>query len=331
VRTVARLLAVMALIVLAGSLLFAAAERISLGRALYFTLATLSTVGYGDVVPHTAAGRWVAIALMVGGIWVAVYVFGVILSFLVEGRLRSLMGVRRMKRAIERMERHYIVCGYGRLGRVIGEQLAAADADFVIIERDPVKAAAARERGLAVVEGDATEADTLTAAGLERAAGLATTMSDDAENLYIALTARATLPALPIVCRSSGERARAFFLRAGLERTVSTDELGARRLMAHLMHPQVVEFIDEISRPEPGRQSLHTLRLEPGGPLDGHSLSDCGLRHEFGIVVLAIHRDGAFMPNPGGEEQLRAGDILLVIGLPEQVERLRREPAGSGA
>jgi voltage-gated potassium channel len=133
-----------------------------------------------------------------------------------------------------------------------------------------------------------------------------------------------------VVCRSSGERARAFFRRAGLEQTVSTDELGARRLVAHLIHPRVVEFMDEIMRHEQGRQSLHTLRLQPGGPLAGHTISDCRLRHDFGIVVLAIHREGVFLPNPGGEETLRAGDILLVIGRPEQIDQLRAAPCGSG-
>jgi len=322
VRTVVRLLALVAAIVVVGSLLFAAIERVPLGQAVYFTFTTLSTVGYGDVVPRTVAGRWVAIALMVGGVGTALYTFGWVLSFIVEGRLRGLMGVRKMKKAIERMEQHHIVCGYGKLGKVVVEQLTAAASDFVIVERDAQKVADAREKGFAVVEGDATVPETLSAAGLERAAGLAATMSDDAENLYIGLTARAVRPNLPVVCRSSGERARAFFQKAGIEKTVSTDELGARRLVAHLVHPHVVEFIDEVTQREKGRQSLHALRVRPGMPLAGRTISDCQLRHDFGIVVLAIHRDEAFLPSPGGDERLRNDDILIVIGHLEQVERL---------
>jgi voltage-gated potassium channel len=326
-RITSMLLIVVAVIAL-GSTLFALVEQRPFVQGLYFTLTTLSTVGYGDIVPTTSGGRWVAMGLLAGGGGIALYLMSVVVPFLIEGRLRGLLGVRRMKKAIERMEQHFIVCGYGKLGKVVASHLEAVEADFVVIEADAQKAAEARARGLAVVEGDATQPETLTAAGLPRAAGVTATMADDAENLYIAISARSLRAEVPVVCRTSSERAQRLFEHAGIRHTVSTDEMSANRLVGALMRPHVVEFIDEITRPVEGRPSLQAVRVDAGAPLIGQSLVGARLRDEYGVVVVAIRRDGAYLPNPRGEEVLRTGDVLILIGDPRQVARMRAQVQG---
>lgn len=310
-------------LVLLGSSIFAFTEHEPFSEGLYFTLTTLTTVGYGDLVPHTVLGRWAAMALMIVGVSAGLYFVSAVTSFIVEGRLRQLMGIRKMQKTIERMRGHFIVCGYGKLGKVVARTLEAGGGDFVVIEADAQKAGDARERGYAVVEGDASVPDTLTEAGLERAAGVAATMADDAENLYIGITARSVCPQMPIVCRSSSERARMLFRRAGIDTTINTDEMGARRLVASLTRPQITEFIDEITQLVEGRPSLHGVRLEEGAPLVGQSLIGSRLREDFDISIVAIQRGGTFVPNPAGGEILQEGDILILIGTPENVERLR--------
>jgi voltage-gated potassium channel len=323
VQRVVHLIVILLLIALVGSAVFAVAERISFGDGLYFALTTLTTVGYGDVVPRTAVGHVVAVALMLGGVGAAVYVFTSITSFVVEGKLRHVLGIRRMKKTIDLMRDHYIICGYGRLGSLVTRDLESARVDFVVVESDSAKVQEARERGHAVVEGDATVQETLCEAGLERAAGLATTISDDAENVYIGITARALYPDLPVVCRSSTARVKELFRRAGITRTISTDEMGARRIANSLLRPHVVGFMDEITQHVEGKASLHAVRLAADTALVGETIMGSQLRGKHGIAVLAIRRDGVYLPNPGPQETLRASDVLILIGTPEQVSRLR--------
>jgi voltage-gated potassium channel len=310
-------------IVVSGTLLYAFIEHENLLDSLYFTLATVTTVGYGDEVPQTQAGEVLAIFLMLAGVGSALYAFSSVMSFMIEGRLAQILGVRKMKEVIAKMKGHFIVCGYGKLGKIVVRELQEARAQFVILENSPAKVAEAREKEYLVVEGDATQQEALNEAGLDRAAGLATTISDDAENLYIGIAARSMRPDLPVVCRSSSDRVRVLFERAGIERTISIDEIGARRIVTSLLRPHVVEFMDQVLAPAPNRPSLHATRLEEGAALIGQSIMSAKLRNRFGIVVLAIQRDGAFLPNPDPSEELRADDVLILIGHHESAVRLR--------
>jgi voltage-gated potassium channel len=242
------------------------------------------------------------------------------------------MGVRRMMKTIEGMRGQYIICGYGRLGRQVVRDLEAGGVDFVVVESDAQRAADARDKGCVVVEGDAADEEVLRKAGLDRCAGLASTISDDAENIYIGLTARSLRPEVPVVCRSSSTRVRALFERAGIHRIISTEELGARRLVSSLTRPYIVDFLDEILSREQGTPSLQAIRLEPGAALVGQTLEGARLPNEYDVVVLAIRREGQpILPNPGPRERLEAGDLLIAIGKPEQVERLRPLVEGPAA
>jgi len=319
-----RMVGLIPAIVLGGTALYVLVEHVSFVDGLYFALATVTTVGYGDIVPLTRAGQVVAMCLMIGGVGAAFYILTSVMSFVVEGRLTQVMGVRKMMKTIEQMQGHYIICGYGRLGRQVVRELEANGADYVILESNPDRAAECREGGHPVIEGDAAKEEVLRQAGLDRCAGVATTISDDAENIYIGLTARSLRPEVPVVCRSSSTRVRPLFERAGIHRIISTEEIGARRLVSSLMRPHIVEFLDELMRHEKGLPALHAVHLETGSTLVGQTLESARLRNEYDVVVLAIQRpDGPVLPNPGPRERLQAEDMLILIGKPEQVERMR--------
>ncbi|MBD3235722.1 MAG: hypothetical protein GF330_03375 [Candidatus Eisenbacteria bacterium] len=322
-QQVARLVVVVFLILLIGSVLFAAIERVGFFEGLYFTVATVTTVGYGDITPQTTAGKALATVLMLGGVGAALYLFSLMVAFLVEGRLLHVLGTRRMKRMIGKLRDHFIICGFGRLGRRVAQDLEAAGARFVIVEHDKRQAIEARECGYAVVEGDATLPETLREAGVERAAGLATTISDDAENIYIGITVRSLCSELPVLCRSSSERVTDLFRRAGIERTISTEAMGARRIVNTLLRPHVVGFMDEITQLVAGKPALHAVRVPPAASLVGQTIRSSGLRDRYGVVALAIRRGGSYLPNPGPDERLAADDILILVGTPEQVAELR--------
>lgn len=306
-----------------GTISYSLVEGVDPLTALYFTLETVTTVGYGDVAPVSAPGRLISMVLMLAGVGAALYAFSAVASFLVEGRLRQILGVMKMKKTIEKLSDHYIVCGYGRLGKTVVDELRRTDAAFVIIESAHEKVVEAREKGYLVIEGDATLQEVLNEAGIEHAAGLATTIQDDAENLYIGITALSIRPTLNVVARSSSDRVRKMFQRAGISNIISTDEIGARRLVSSMMRPYIVEFMDHLLRYEEGKPTLQAVRLEQSARLVGETVVSSKLRDRFGVVVLAIQREGRFLPNPGPQEEFHAEDILIMVGVPEQLERLQ--------
>ncbi len=306
-----------------GTITYSLVEKVDPVTALYFTVETVTTVGYGDEAPRSVPGRVVAMVLMLAGVGAALYAFSAVASFLIEGRLRQVLGVMKMKKTIEKLSGHYIVCGYGRLGKTVVDELKRTDAAFVIIESAHEKVVEAREKGFLVVEGDATLQEVLDEAGIEQASGLATTIQDDAENLYIGITALSIRPTLNVVARSSSDRVRKMFQRAGISNIISTDEIGARRLVSSMMRPYIVEFMDHLLRYEKGKPTLQAVRLEQSARLVGETLVSSKLRDRFGVVVLAIQREGRFLPNPSPEEQFLAEDILIMVGVPEQFEGLQ--------
>jgi len=335
VHPIIRAIIIVLFLVLTGSFVYSLVEGVDMLTSVYLTLETVTTVGYGDVSPKTTGGRIVAMGIMVAGVGGALYVFSAVASFLVEGRLRQILGVRKMKKSIESMRDHYLVCGYGQLGKLVVQELEGSHAGFVIIETNRDKATEAREKGHLVVEGDASHQDVLEEAGIARATGLASTISDDAENLYIGITARSIQPGIPVAARSSSDRVRQLFERAGINNVISIDEIGARRLVSSLIRPHIVEFVDHLLRYEEGKPSLRAVRLEENAQMVGRTILESRLRDEYGIVVLAIQRDGQFVPHPGPQETLQANDMLITVGVPEQLERLRclveGQPCGDAA
>jgi voltage-gated potassium channel len=294
----------------------------SLLDALYQTVTTVATVGFREVHPLSAGGQAFTIVLILLGVGTALFTFTQGLEVVVEGHIQKVFGRRRMEREIARMAGHVIVCGFGRVGRNLAQYLSAAGRDVVVIDNDPARAAAAEGAGH-VVLGDATTDEALKEAGIERARVLVTTLTTDAANLFVTLTARSLRPDLFIVARARVESSEAKLSQAGADRVVNPQGIGGARMAAFVLQPHVTEFLDVVMHDGSLEFRLEEIPLPTGSPLAGHSLRDAHIRDSTGALILALRDSGGeFTTNPPPETTLEAGQILIAIGTEGQLKAL---------
>jgi voltage-gated potassium channel len=294
------------------TILFEAIEGWSFSDALYMTVITLTTVGYGEVRPLDEAGRMVAMAaavvgtaLLFGGVGILAEV---VLAEIGSGRRER----RKMQERIAGMSDHYIVCGYGRVGSTVSAELRGSGRDVVIVDIRPDSIERARDDGYLVVVGDATDEPTLLAAGIERAAGLVATMDEDVYNVYVVLSARTLSRQIFIVGRANAPIAEARLKRAGANRIVSPYTMAGHRIAELAVRPAVSDYIDAALSRAHISFSIEEYRVVAGGPLDGTSVGDL---LERGIFTLAIVRGpGEYDANPPAERRLQAGEELILSG-----------------
>jgi voltage-gated potassium channel len=290
--------------------------------AMYQTVTTVTTVGFREVHPLSTGGRVFTMALILGGVGTALYSFTLVLEAVVEGQLQEVLGRRRMDRQIARMDGHVIVCGFGRVGRNLAHYVAGAGRDIVVIEQDPVRAAAA-EGSVNVVRGDATSDEVLKEAGIERAGVFVTALNTDADNLFVTLTARSLRRDLFIVARARAETSEAKLTQAGADRVVNPQGIGGARMAAFVLQPHVAEFLDVVMHDGSLEFRLEEVALPEGSPLAGKSLREAHIRDLTGALILALRETGGeFTMNPPPETVLCAGQILISIGTETQLKAL---------
>jgi voltage-gated potassium channel len=318
-------LASLAAVVAIGTLGYVAIERYPLLDALYMTVITLTTVGYGETHPLSPWGRAFTIGLIFLGLS-AVYAFITSSLELVFGEhLREAIGRQRMEHRLHTLKDHSIVCGYGRMGQEIARELKARDLPFVVVERNPEHVPALRAAGIAHVIGDASEDEVLHHAGVEMARNLITVAPTDADNLFITLSGRSLNPRLHIVARSVREADEHKLRRAGADRVVSPYVIGARRIAASVYRPHVVDFLDIHSHGGEREQEIDSVSIKATAPYAGRTLRESGIREQTGCIVLALRSpERRFENNPGPETVLRAGDIMIVLGTVSQLDALQR-------
>jgi voltage-gated potassium channel len=312
-----------------GTIGFALIEDWPLSQSLYVTVQTLTTVGYGDVPPRTAAGRGFAVIIMLIGVGGVALAASTIVQSVVQSELVSTFGQRRQSKRMSKLRDHYIVCGSGRVGSHLVRDLQRSEQEFVIIENDGPRAAEFSQRGLNVLVGDATLEETLTTAGVEHARGLAACLPNDADNVYVVLTARDLNPRLHIVARAAEEQAEAKLVRAGANHVVAPTIIGGHRMAISLTKPAVGEFFDSITGSQIGL-GFEQVHIQDGSALIGEVLRETPMRAELDIVIISIRRsDGQTIFNPSGDIVIAAGDILIAIGKVEALSRLNEMALGS--
>ena len=312
-----------------GTIGFALIEDWPLSQSLYVTVQTLTTVGYGDVPPRTAAGRGFAVIIMLIGVGGVALAASTIVQSVVQSELVSTFGQRRQSKRMSKLRDHYIVCGSGRVGSHLVRDLQRSEQEFVIIENDGPRAAEFSQRGLNVLVGDATLEETLTTAGVEHARGLAACLPNDADNVYVVLTARDLNPRLHIVARAAEEQAEAKLVRAGANHVVAPTIIGGHRMAISLTKPAVGEFFDSITGSQIGL-GFEQVHIQDGSALIGEVLRETPMRAELDIVIISIRRsDGQTIFNPSGDIVISAGDILIAIGKVEALSRLNEMALGS--
>ena len=294
----------------------------SLLDAVYQTVTTVATVGFREVRPLDDAGKVFTIILILVGVGTALYTFSVVLETLFEGHIRELFGRRRMDRQIDAMNGHVIVCGWGRVGRAIAEELDAAGSELVIVDVDPARVSLT---SLPALVGDATEDQVLVQAGLLRARALVAALDSDAGNLFVTLSARSLRPDLFIVARARLEETEEKLRRAGADRVVNPQSIGGARIAAFVLQPHVTEFLDVVMHDRSLQFRLEEVLVPAESSLAGQSIRDAHFRDRTGALVLAIReQDGSFTTNPSPDTTICAGHVLIAIGTPTELEALER-------
>jgi voltage-gated potassium channel len=288
--------------------------------ALYQTVTTVATVGFREVEPLDAAGKIFTILLILVGVGTALYTFTVLLETLIEGHLAELFGRRRMERQIDALRDHVIVCGWGRVGRAIGDELLAAGTPLVAIEADEGRAASSV---VPVILGDATDDAILEKAGLHRARAVIAALDTDAANLFLTVTARALHPEVFIVARARVHDSEAKLRRAGADRVVNPQSIGGARIAAFVLQPHVTEFLDIVMHDRNLEFRLAEVVVPQRSTVSGRSIREAQLRDRTGALVLALReQDGTFHTNPPPDTPLREGHVLIAIGTADELVAL---------
>ncbi|MBI4608925.1 MAG: potassium channel protein [Candidatus Rokubacteria bacterium] len=316
-----------------GTLGYVVIEGWPVFDALYMTVITLGTVGYGETHPLSTVGRAYTIVLILVGLGVMGYGVSTVTAFFVEGDLADLLGKRKMERKIKGLRDHVILIGAGETGKHIAQELLKTGTPFVVVDRDAEQAATLERLGQVLyLVGDATDGEVLQQAQIEYARGLISSAPSDKDNLFVILTARELHPSLRIVSRVTADDSRPKLLKAGADAVVSSNLIGGLRMASEMLRPHVVSFLDAMLRATAeSAVRVEEVQVPPTSPWVGRSLEDVQVRERVGVVVFGL-REGAtgkYVFNPAPSARLDAGDILICCADREQLASLRRLVSGA--
>jgi voltage-gated potassium channel len=281
--------------------------------SIFMTFITISTVGYGEPHPLSGWGRVWSMGIISTGLVLGTMVMSSLVAMLVEGQLLGILGRRQLERKISGLRDHVIVCGYGKAGTVVARQLREAGRDVVVMDTDPAKTTTAEHDGMLYVLGDAQDEGALMSAGLDHAAYLVAALPNDAENVFVTLSARQHRKDIQIIVRSNLPSSQDKLLTAGANSVVCPTTIGATRMVDVILRPAVVDFVD-MARVGMDLE-MEQLRLGQSSKLVGRTLSELALPEKVGAQVVAIQRaDGTAIYHPNADFRLKIGDILVLVG-----------------
>ncbi|MBU2549497.1 MAG: potassium channel protein [Proteobacteria bacterium] len=306
----------------AGTLGYSIIEGWSPLESFYMTLITVATIGYGEIKPLSPAGRIFTILIIVIGVGNMAYLVGQFSQSMVEGSLQRVFGRHKLEQ-IEKLKDHYILCGYGRIGRSIAKEITARKIPLVVVESDLLTIEQCEKDGMLYIRGDASDEDNLLTAGIKRALGVISVVSSDAENVYIVLTARGLNPDLFIVARATEEKSIKKMTGAGADRVVSPNLIGARKMAQAVLKPAVSDFIETTVHGVSGALAMEEVLVTPKSKIKDISLMESNIRRDLDLIVIAIKTaEGEMLFNPSAQARIREGDTLIAVGLRENMDRL---------
>lgn len=290
--------------------------------ALYRSTVTISLTGIDDR-PGSAGGEITTILLIFGGMAIYAYIAGALVEVVARGVLTGAWSERRRQRVIDRLDDHYIICGYGRVGQAVADEFRSADVQFVVLDFHPDALAAAKERDDVWLDGSGTKDEDLVAAGVERARGLVASADSDADNLYITISARTMRPNLLIVARASDSDAARKLLRAGADRVTQPFAIAGNGMAKLVLRPQVAAFLDIVTSAGGPDMRLEEIEVTPTSAPAGRTIRDLRLRRETGALVIAVRRrDGSFDATPSPDAVLDIGDVIIAVGTDGELRAL---------
>jgi voltage-gated potassium channel len=291
-------------------------------QAFYRSIVTASLTGL-DTVPRNDGARVITILVVLAGLVLIGYVAAAIVEAIAGDAITGALAERRRQRAIDRLRDHFIICGYGRVGRRVAQEFAANGVSFVVLDFSEDAVAAAKEEDVLFIEGNGVEDEDLSLAGLERARGLVASSDSDADNLYITLSARAARPDLWIVARASDEDAERKLKLAGADRVVMPYATAGRVMANLVLKPQVTAFLDTVMTAEGDDFRLEEIEVTETCARSGQTLRDLRVREETGAMIVAVRKpDGRFDTTPDPGELIEAGDVLIGVGTADEIRRL---------
>ena len=319
-------------LLLSGVLVFGSAayhfiEGMTYFEGLYMTVITISTVGFGEVRPLSPMGRLITMMIISTGIMLGAYTIGTLLRMFIEGEISRTFGRRKLEKQISALKDHYIICGFGRIGKLIARELADNGIPFVVIENDLASIDQLQKERHLFLALDATTEESLTAAGIMRAKGIVTALRSDADNVFITLTARGLRQDIYILSRASEESSVMKLKRAGATRVDLPYTIGGKRMAQALVRPAVGDFIDLAIMDMDKEMGLgmEQVPASAGSGLVGKNLVESNIRKDYGVIIVAIKKHtGRMNFNPAPAERLEAHDMLVVMGKKEDLLRMHR-------
>jgi len=297
--------------------------------AFYMTLTTMTTVGYGEIHPLSRAGRVFNSFLIMFGVTTILIAIGTMTQTIIEVELGDRLHQRRSKRMIDKLKNHFIVCGFGRVGRGAAAELLHARVPFVVVDQNPERTERAMLEGMLAVAADATRDDTLRQAGIEHARGLVAALSTDADNLFVLLSAKGLNPGLYVAVRAAEEGAEEKMRRAGANSVFAPYALTGHRLAQALLRPHVVQFLDFTTQDVGQDITIEQVSVAADSEMVSKTIRDMQLGRDLGVIVMAIRkRDGQMLFNPPADTAIRGGDFLIVMGRQESLRTLETLLAG---
>lgn len=311
------------LVSLVGIFGYMVIEGWSVFDALYMTIITISTVGFGETKELSPTGRIFTIVLIVFGLGVVGYITGMFASFIVEGELRNALKGQQMDRLIAKLKNHIIVCGCGRTGNEVIEELDRSKEKFLVIEKELERLNLLPE-SILLLQGDATDEKVLIQANVEEAKGLITTLPSDADNVFVTLTARGLNPDIKIVSKAAEESSGQKLLRAGADKVILPAHIGGRRMASILLRPDVVDFLDVMMHGEDITLRLEQVTIPEYSAMVGKSIIECRIREQTGAMVIGLrHKKETVQISPPANKPLQVNDTLIVLGREDTLDRLK--------
>jgi len=316
----------MIVLFIVGTVGYVLIEHWSFLDSLYMTVTTIFTVGFGEIHPLSSGGRVFTLILIIFGVGAILYGIGAFVEWIVGGQLSGVFKRRVVKRQVDKLEGHYVICGYGRVGQAVARQFVAHKVNFVVVDNDPDSLMEAESDGFLTVRGDAANDEVLEAAGVRKAKGLVSALGSDAGNIFVVLSARVLNPGLMIVARAGAEDAVRKLERAGADQVVSPYGIGGKRMATLMLKPLISDYLEVVTGGGELAFVVEEFELKGDCCMIGRSIEALEVRKRTGSTILAIRRaaTGAFDTNPAPDTSLNPGDRIIAIGTPSEIASLEQ-------
>jgi voltage-gated potassium channel len=326
-KTTRRLLTAIILFVLValfGTVGYMSIEHRTFFDSLYMTVITITTIGFEEVWKLSTTGRVFTLVLIVIGLAAAAYSVNLIMKVILEGELKSIFGRKKVEKEIAHLKDHFIICGYGRIGRIIASGLRQKKVPFVVIDRDDRRRTELEDENILFVIGDSTSDEILLNAGVKAARCLISVTRSDSDNVFITLSARQLNPDLYIVARAEEESAEPKLRRAGANKVVLPYRIGATQLAQAALRPNVIDFLEITTQTRNLEYQIEELKVSPSSPAVGKSLIELAWSRTIGIIIIGIKRPTGMIFNPSAEARIQENDILIALGSADQLKKLEQ-------